>query len=324
MTSRRQLLFALGAGGFAAPLGLLAQAPQRIARIGYLGAVSQADHAERLKEFRAGLRELGYVEGKNFLIEFRWAQGKNERLSELANDLVRLKVDVIVTHSAPGVRAAKQATTTIPIVIAQTGDAVASGLVASESRPGGNITGLSFFNPEIAAKRLELLKEVFPRIRRVALLVHPDNLGTIPATETAAKVLNLELQRFAVRHPDELERAFAAMSKQRVEAVSIVEAAMLIANSGPAANLANGYRIPSVGFIEVGEAGGLIAYGVKFPPMFRRAAVFVDKILKGANPGDLPIERATQFELIVNQKTAKALGVTIPQSMLLRADKVIE
>jgi len=325
MKTRRALVIAFGMSVLAAPLGSIAQqAVARIHRIGYLGATSPADHSERVKEFRAGLRDFGYVEGKNLVIEFRWAEGKNERLSELVNDLIRIKVDIILTHSSPAGRAAKRATTTIPIVIAETGDAVGSGLVTSEARPGGNITGLSFFNPELAAKRLELLKEAFPRIRRVGLLFHPDNVGTMPATEIAAKSLNLELLLFPVRGPDEFESAFAAMVKQRVEAISFVEAPILRARAGPAVSLAIKYRIPLVGFREVGEPGGLIAYSVNFLPMYRRAAYFVDRILKGANPGDLPIERATKFELLINQKTAKTLGVTIPQAMLLRADKVIE
>ena len=276
---------------------------------------------------RAGLRDLGYVEGKNIVIEYRWAEGNYDRLPDLAAELVRLKVDVLVTHGAPGTRAAKRATTTVPIVMATGGDAVATGLVASLARPGGNITGSTFFALEINAKRLELLKEAFPRTKRVAILLHPDNPINGPllqAMERTAKSLKVELQQFEVRGPNDFNGAFSAMVKKRMGAVVIPEYSMFFGNAGAIADLASKQQFPSIGFKEIAEAGVLMGYGVNNPELWRRTAVFVDKIFKGAKPGDLPIERATKFELIVNMKTARALGVKIPYSILLRADKVIE
>jgi putative ABC transport system substrate-binding protein len=328
MTTRRKMLLAFGAGALAAPLSSLAQqSPVKVYRIGILGAASPGSYTKHVEALRLGLRELGYVEGKNLLIEFRWAEGNYERLPELAAELVRLKVDVLVTHATPGSRAAKQATTTIPIVIASIGDAVTSGVVASEARPGGNITGSSFFSPEVSAKWLEVLKEAFPRIRRIAVFLNSDNAAvknTLRVMEGTAAALKLELQPFGVRSASEFESAFAAMGKQRIEGVAIYTDPMMIANARAVASLATKYRIPSIGFIEIAEAGGLLAYGIDLPAMWRRVGYFVDKILKGANPGDLPVERATKFELVVNMKTAKAIGITIPQSLVLRADKVIE
>ena len=325
MITRRRVVLALGAGALAPLASFAQQQPPKVARIGYLGPTSGAASEPRyLEPLRAGLRDLGYVEGKNFVIEYRWAEGKNERLPELAAELVALKVDVIVTNGVPGTRAAKQATATIPIVTS-VGDAVATGLVASEARPGGNVTGLSSFAPEIGGKRLALLKETLPRIRRVAVLWNSGGAGVpLPAMEAAAKSLKVELQRFGVRNPGEFESAFAAMSKQRAEAVVIVEDPMMLANARGAANLAAKYRIPSIGFLEVADAGGLMTYGTDSSANYRRVAVYVDKILKGAKPGDLPIERAMRFELVINMKTAKALGVKFPNSILVRATKVIK
>ena len=305
--------------------GSFAQPQGKMRRVGFLGVASASSLAVQVDAFRTGLRELGYVEGRNLALEFRWAEGRLDRLAELAAELVRLKVDVIVTHQHSGANAAKRATATIPIVVAVVGDAVDSGLAASLARPGGNLTGSSFFSRELNAKRLELLKETVPRMRRVAVLLNSDvSASALPAMEEAAASLKLELYQFGVRSPAELESAFLAMERQRVEAIAIVESAMMIANAEAAAKLAARHRLPSIGFVEVVESGGLIAYGVNFPNMYRRAAVFVDKILKGANPADLPIERATTFELVINMKTAKAIGITIPQSILVRADRVIE
>ncbi len=292
-----------------------------------MGAESASGYTSRVDALRAGLRDLGYVEGKNIVIEFRWADGKNDRLPELAAELVRLKVDVLVTHAVPATRAAKQATTTIPIVTAAVADPVALGLVASLARPGGNITGSTFFFAEIIAKRLELLKEAMPRITQVAVLLNPDNPSMGPnfrAMELKAKSLKVVLQRFEARGPNEFENAFSAMAKKRVDAVAVVEDPMFIANAKGLADLAAKQRFSSIGFNEFAEAGGLIGYGANYLEMWRRAAYFVDKILKGAKPGDLPIEQPTRFELVVNMKTAKALGVKISQSILVRADKVIE
>ena len=329
MNNRRKLMVALGAGALAAPFRSFAQQPAaKMHRIGFLGPTSAAGIPGRLEGLRAGLRDLGYVEGKNLVIEFRWAEGKYDRLPELAAELVRLNVELIVTYATPGSRAAKQATTTIPIVMASVGDAVAAGLVTSLARPGGNITGSTVFSPELSAKRLELLKEVFPRAKRVAVLTNLDNDALnrqiLQAMTATAKSLKVEFQQFEVRSPNEFEKTFATMSRQRVDAVAITEDTLFSSNAEAATSLAARHKIPSIGGVELAEAGSLLGYGVNFPAIFRRAAVFVDKILKGARPGDLPVERATTFELVINLKTAKALGVKVPQTLLQRADKVIE
>ncbi len=327
-STRRKFLLVLGASALTSPLRSFAQQqPAKIHRIGFLGAESASGYTSRVNALRAGLRELGYVEGKNIAIEFRWADGKTDRLPELAAELVRLNVDVLVTHAVPGTRAAKQATTTIPIVTAAVADPVALGLVASLARPGSNITGSTFFYAEIIAKRLELLKEAMPRITQVAVLMNPDNptIGTIfHAMEIAAKPLKVALLRFEARGPNEFEGAFSAMAKKRVDAVALVEDPMFFSNAKGLADLAVKQRLPSIGFNEFAEAGGVIGYAANNLEMWRRAAYFVDKILKGAKPGDLPIEQPIKFELVINLKTAKALGLKIPQSVLLRADKVIE
>ena len=328
MNNRRKLLVALGAGALVTPLASFAQQPPaRMHRIGFLGSTSAAGIGIRLEAFRAGLRDLGYIEGKNLVIEFRWAEGKYDRLPELAAELVRLNVDLIVTAATPGVRAAKQATTTIPIVMANVGDPVASGLVASLARPGGNITGSTFFQPELVAKRIELFKEAMPRITQVAYLMNPDNTAAtlnLRAMEITAKSLKVGLQPFPVRGPNDFDGAFAAMAKKRVDAVVINEEPMLMANLSAIADLAIKRRLLSAGGKEFAEAGGLLGYGVDQPEIYRRAAYFIDRILKGTKPGDLPVERATRFELIINLKTAKALGIKIPQTLLQRADKLIE
>jgi putative ABC transport system substrate-binding protein len=325
--TRRRLLILLGAGALAAPLASLAQQQGKVWRIGFLGAASVSSWASRIEALRAGLRDLGHVEGRNFVIDFRWADGKYDRLPDLAAELVRLKVDVLVTHGTPGSRAAKQATTAIPIVMVLVGDPVATGLVASLARPGGNITGSTFFNRELAAKRVELVKECFPRIRRIALLVNLDNPTSGlsgQGMELTARSLNVELQQFGVRGPKDLESIFAAMARDRIEAVAVEEEGMLNSNLRPIADLAIKQRLLSTGPTLFAGVGGLMGYGINNPELYRRAAYFVDKILKGAKPGDLPIERPTRFELVVNMKTAKTLGLTIPQPFFMRADKVIE
>jgi putative ABC transport system substrate-binding protein len=285
--------------------------------------------AARVDAFRAGLRDLGYVEGKNIVIEFRFAEGKYDRLPELAAELVRLKVDVIVTHSAPGALAAKQATAAnpIPVVMTNVGDAVGSGIVASLARPGGNITGDTFFVTELVAKRLEVLKDAIPHVHRVAVLANPDNAATgqyLSATEIAAKELNVALPRFHARSPADLEDAFAAMAKEGVDALAVIEDVVLIANFKRIAELAVKQRLPSISFIEYADAGGLFGYGVNFLALYRRAPVFVDKILKGAKPADIPIERPTTFEFVINMKTAKSLGLTVSAATRLRASREIE
>lgn len=324
---RRKFIGVIAGGLVTAPLTAKAQPVRKIPRIGFLGLVSASSHASRTEALRAGLRDLGYVEGKNIVIEFRWAEGKYDRLPELAAELVRLNVDVIVTHGAAGALAVKRATTTIPIVIAAVGDILALGLVQSLSQPGGNVTGLTFFNPELAAKRLELLKEAVPLLAKAALLSNPDNPisgSIVQAMEQAARSLKLELRQFDARGTSQLESAFAAMAKAQVGGAVIHEDTTLLANAKAIADLAARQRLPASGFPEFAVAGGLMAYGISFPDMDRRAATFVDKILKGAKPAHLPVERTTNFKLIVNIKTAKAFGLSIPQSLVLRADELIQ
>jgi putative ABC transport system substrate-binding protein len=317
LNNRRKLLAVFGAGALVAPLASFAQQqPAKVPRIGFLGAESASGYTSRVDALRAGLRELGYVEGKNIAIEFRWADGNNDRLPELAAELVRLKVDVIVTHAFPGTRAARQATTTIPIVTAAVADPVALGLVASLARPGGNVTGSTFFYPEVIAKRLELLK----------VLLNPDGpaIGTFfSAMQLSARSLKVALHRFEARGLNEFEGAFSAMAKKRIEAVAVIEDPIFFANAKGLADLAAKQRFSSIGFNEYAEAGGLIGYGANYLELWRRAAYFVERILKGTKPADLPIEQPTKFELVINMKTAKALGIKIPSSILLRADKVL-
>jgi ABC-type uncharacterized transport system substrate-binding protein len=311
----------------AAPLAAEAQPAGKVWRIGILSAASSSTYGHRVEALRRGLGDLDYAEGKNLVIEYRWAEGRYDRLPDLAADLVRLKVDLIVTHGTPGSLAAKQVTTTIPIVMAVTGDVVATGLVASLARPGGNITGSTFFFPEINAKRLELLTEALPGARRMAALVNPNNPAhatALKAMELTATSLKVDLQVAEVRRPDEFPGAFSAMVRRRVDGVVVVDDAMTNASVRQVADPAVKNRLPSIGLREYVDVGGLLAYGGGSPEMWRRAAVFLDKILKGAKPGELPIEQTTRFELGINLKTAKALALTIPPSVLARADEVIE
>jgi len=329
VTTRREILVAAGSG-----LGLLAvprlasaQRAEKIRRIGFLGTGTAAGMAVWVGALRAELRQLGHVEGQNLSIEYRWADGQYERAPELAAELVRLKVEVLVTHGTPGTLAAKGATTTIPIVMASAGDAVLSGLVKGLAKPGGNVTGSTFFNPELAAKRVELVKEALPRLTNVAAFLNPDNPGHGPVRDAMAqtgKSLRLELHWMEVRRPADFEKAFKTMADKRVGAFILVEDGMLNANIPAIASIATAQRLPSIGIAELAEAGGLMAYGVSLAEMYRRAAVFVDKILKGARPGDLPIERPTKFETVLNQKAARSMGIIFPRSVLVRADRTIE
>jgi putative ABC transport system substrate-binding protein len=285
--------------------------------------------ATRVDALQAGFRDLGYIDGKNIVIEYRFAQGQYDRLPELAAELVRLNVNVIVTHSSLGAVAAKKATAAnpIPVVMTNVGDAVGFGLVASLARPSGNITGDTFFTSEIAAKRLELPKDAFPNVRRVAILANPDTLVTAPAIqamEVAAKALKLVLQRFDVRDPAALDGAFSSMARDNLDGLTVIEDVKLISSFRKIAEVAIKLRLPSIGFVDYADAGGLFGYGADFLALYRRVAVFVDKILKGTKPADIPVERATKFEFVVNMKTAKALGLTIAPVIRLRAERIIE
>ena len=325
MTDRRKFLGAIAGSFLATPFATFAQQQSaQVPRIGFLGSESASNQAPRLEAFKAGLRDLGYVEGKNIGIEVRWAEGRYDRLPALAAELVNLKVRAIVASGAKATVAAKRATTTIPIVM-ETGDAVALGVVTNLARPGGNLTGWTFFGPELGAKRLELLKEAIPSITQVAFLVNTaDPPSALQVMETAAKTLKLELPQFPVRGPEEFGSTFAAIATRRIDAVVVQGDTMFAVNAKAVADLAIKHRLPSAGIVEFADGGGLIGIGANLLEGHRRAALYVDKILKGANPGDLPIERATKFELAINAKTAKAIGVTIPQSIMLRADRVIE
>jgi putative ABC transport system substrate-binding protein len=312
----------------AVPLAAEAQAPAKVPRIGFLSARPPTDNPYFLEAFRQGLRELGYVEGQNIATEYRFAEGRPERLPALAAELVRLKVDVIVTAGTPAPLAAKQATSTIPIVFAVAGDPVGEGLVASLARPGGNITGLSSISPEVVGKQLELLKEIAPKVSRVAVLQNPSNYGHPPMlrqAEGAARALGVQLHIVQAGSLAEIDAAFAAMRSQRAGGVLVLRDPLFLAQRTQIAAIAAKNRLPAVyGFREQAEAGGLMAYGSSVPLMYRRAATYVDKILKGAKPADLPVEQPTKFELVINLKTAKALGLAIPPSLLQRVDELIQ
>jgi putative ABC transport system substrate-binding protein len=305
-----------------------AQQPTKILRIGYLSPTFSSTNSARIEAFRQGLRELGYVEGKNIVIEYRHADGKLDRLAALATELVRLKVDVIVTSSPIPTRAAKEATVTIPIVFAQDSDPVANGFVASLARPGGNITGLSTLAPELSGKRLELLKEVVPKLSRVAVFgtsTSPSTAPTLKETELAAGAFKVQLQYLDILDPKDIETAFRAASKGRVDAVLVLAGPVVFSQRTQITGLAVKSRLPAIyPQTEFTEAGGLMYYGANTPDMYRRAATYVDKILKGAKPGDLPVEQPTKFELIINLKAAKQIGLMIPPNVLARADKVIK
>lgn len=313
----------------ALPVAAFAQQPAKIPRIGFIGLTSPSAPADvaRIEGLRTRLRELGYTEGKNIVIEYRWAEGKYDRLPRLAAELVSLNVDVLVTQGTDGTRAAKLATKTIPIVMAAVSDPVATGLVENIARPGGNITGPVYFMQELNTKRLEFMNQALPRAKRFAALVNPDNTSHAPilrAMESTARTLGLDLQKFEARAPGDFESAFNAMASRGIRGVVVVDDGMFNANIMAIGDQARKRKLPATGVLELQAAGGLIAYGINGADMFRRSAEYVDKILKGARPGELPIERSSSFELVINKKVAKELGVTIPQSMLIRADRVIE
>jgi len=326
---RRAFIGSLAGGLLAGSLAAEAQQAGKVYRIGLLD-YSAPDPArqEWWKAFRKRMRQLGYVEGQNVRFEPRWAQSDYDQLQKLAAELVGLKMDLIVTGGTNAGIAAKRATSTIPIVMASGGDPVASGVAASLSQPGGNLTGMTSINRELAGKRLELLRNVAPRASRIAILWDERNEGNrlgVNDTETVAKTLGLTIHSVPMRSPEALEAAFATVARGRADALIIFTISSLFPYRRRVAELAVKHRLPTVvGVREYVEAGCLASYGTDYPDLFRRAATFVDKILKGAKPADLPVEQATTFELAINMKTAKALGLTIPPSLLLRADQVIE
>jgi putative tryptophan/tyrosine transport system substrate-binding protein len=325
---RKITVLTLSALLFALCFSADAQQPAKIPRIAYLTGASLPSMPARIEAFRQGLRELGYVEGKNIFIEWRAAEEKLDRLPELAAELVRLKVDIIVTAGSSPTRAAKEATNTIPIVMAQDPDPVGSGFVASLARPGGNITGLSALAPELNGKRLELLKETVPKLSRVAVFgtsTQPGNAQSLKEVELVAKAFGVKLQYLDVLSSKEIATAFRAATKGRADAVlMLLPARVASSQRTQMAELAVKSRLPAIyDRSEYVEAGGLMTYGVNFSDLDRRAATYVDKILKGAKPADLPVEQPIKFELIINLKAAKQIGLTIPPNVLARADRVI-
>jgi putative ABC transport system substrate-binding protein len=327
---RRAFIGTLAGGLVAAPLVAEAQQAAKVARIGLL-ATNRAVAPRHVDAFLQGLRDLGYVEGRNLVIEYRDAEGKLERLPTLAAELVALKVDVIVAATTPGALAAKQATKTIPIVFAVAADPVTDGLVASLARPGGNVTGSSYLGTDLIGKLLELLKQAVPGVVRVAVLRQPSFVPERTekdiqrGAEVAARALGLQLHFVEARGPDDFERAFLDMTKARAGALMALGGNMFFSERRRLVNLAATNRLPGVyGLREYVDAGGLMSYGANQVDLFRSAATYVDKILKGAKPGDLPVEQPTKFELVINLRTAKALGLTIPRPLLQRADEVIQ
>ena len=323
---RRAFLSTMAGGFLAAPLAAQAQQAGKVYRVGFLGTATPSLMSAWLTAFREGLRERGYVEGKNISMEYRWGEGKPERFPALAAELIKLKVDVVVTSGPQAVRAVQHATTTIPIVMAVIEDPVDLGFVTSLARPGGNITGLSFQDSELVTRRLQLLKEVLPGVIRVGVLWNPTGGDrTLKAVEVAATSLGLSLQILNVRVAEDLVGAFEAAKQKRAQALVQLASPFFAAHRKTILNLSAKSRLPTTCQERTFVVDGcLMAYGPSFPDMFKRAATFVDKILKGAKPADLPVEQPTKFELVINLKTAKALGLTIPPSLLQRADEVIQ
>jgi putative ABC transport system substrate-binding protein len=325
---RRTFMTLVSGGLLAAPLAAEAQPAGRVYRVGVLLAAPVSAVGANVQAFRQGLRELGYVEGQNLTLELRGMTTAESRMDHLAADLVRSKTDVLVTWTTPATLAAKRATNTVPIVMVSVGDPVGAKLVASLSRPGGNVTGITSVSLELTGKQLQLLTDLRPGATRIAVLRNSTNPSAAliwRETQTAARALGVQLQLVDVRDPRELEAAFAAMGRERPPGLLVLADAMFLAERSRIAELAQKARLPTAfARSENVEAGGLVSYGPKLTEQFRQAAVYVDKILKGAKPADLPVERPTKFELVINLKTAKALGLTIPQSLLLRADEVIQ
>jgi ABC-type uncharacterized transport system substrate-binding protein len=331
--NRREIIALLGGGALAWPSCVRAERASKVARIGFLatGALDSADQRATVDAFRQGLRERGYVEGQNVVIQYRAADGKIDRFPKLAKELVDLNLDLIVASNTPAARAAREVTARIPIVVPVMGDPVRDGLVASLARPGGNITGMTFLGPELATKRLELLKQALPTISRVAALWHPGAYGESTMTEmmrkmdAAAGALLVQLQLVQVHEAAEFERAFSAIARERADALIVLPSPMLFAERRHIVDLAAKDRLPLIAMArEFAEIGGLMAYGASLRDLFRRAAVYVDTILQGAKPADLPVQQPTKFELVINLKTAKALGADVSPTLLALADEVIE
>jgi putative ABC transport system substrate-binding protein len=324
---RREFIALLGGVAAAWPLTVRAQQPAKLPTIGYLGANTPAFGSQNTAAFLQRLRELGWNEGRNIAIEVRWAEGRNERSAEIAAEFVRLKVDVIVTHGNATVTAVKQATSVIPIVFATAGDPVGTRLVASLARPGGNVTGLSLQQTDLAGKRLELLREVVPGLRRLAIMANGGNPAAaleIGEVQVAARTFALDVAAIEIRRADDIAPAFEAL-KDRAEALYVVGEPLVSTNQRRINTMALAARLPTIYTSrEDVESGGLMSYAPNFPDLYRRAADYVDKILRGVKPGDLPVEQPTKFDLVINLTTAKALGLTIPESFLLRADEIIE
>jgi len=328
MNRRAFIIGTLAGGLFAAPLGVEAQPGAKVWRIGVLETTSAAGSATNLAAFRQALSELGYAEGRNIVFEYRSAEGRPERFKDLAAELVRLKVDLILTRGTPAVLAAMAATQTIPVVMAASGDPILSGIVPNLAKPGRNVTGLSAITVEVSGKRLELLRQLLPALRRLGVLLNmgnPNNALQWSEIESVSRSVGVQPQQLDVRKPENLAPAFAAATKQRADGLFVVIEAITQENLGTIVQLAAKHRLPAMySAREFVEGGGLISYGVNYADLYRRAATYVDKILKGAKPADLPVEQPTKFELVINMKTAKALALTIPPSLLVRADEVIQ
>jgi putative ABC transport system substrate-binding protein len=328
MSTRRAFVFRAGAGAIALALTRRAAAQNRPVRIGILGATPPAAAAGGLNAFRDALRERGYIEGQNLLLEYRWPKQSFEQNPEVAIDLVRSNVDVIVAWASPSVAAARHATSTIPIVMVSVGDPVGTGFVASLARPGGNVTGVSNLSRDLGGKLMELFREIVPGLQRVGVLSNPDNPVsplTLRDTLEAIRTLDLDAHVMQARNPEELAKAFTQLSADQIRGVVVLPDPLMIGEAGRIAELAQKNRLPTAfGRRENVDAGGLFSYGASLKDQFRQAAFYADRILKGAKPGELPVEQPTKFELIINLKTARALGLTVPPTILLRADEVIE
>jgi ABC-type uncharacterized transport system substrate-binding protein len=324
--TRREFITLLGGAAVAWPLAAGAQQAGKLPTIGFLGATTPSAAGLWLAAFVQRLRELGWMEGRNVAIEIRWGEGRPERFAEIAAELVRLKVDVILTHNTPPVLAAKQATSIIPIVFATGGDPVGTGVVASLARPGGNVTGLSSQNPDLVGKRVELLREVVPGLRRLAVLASdsPYSVLEVSQLQATARTVGLEVAAFEIRRTEDIAPAFERL-KSFADALYVIPDPVAVSNRVRINTFALGARLPTMhGLRDPVEAGGLMSYGPNSPDMFRRAADYVDKILRGAKPGDLPVEQPTKFDLVINLTTAKVLGLDVPPTLLARADEVIE